>query len=161
MIDSDAVSFNWSNVGVKRERHHDALISRLYSSNRSIFQYLKDIMVFAAMIGHSQQERVQVSGETVEIILGTYASDQKDGFIYLLGLLDQRDGKVLKDENLRSAVKVFEEYCNAGLYTVEKWLDDNPGDPDGVDTILGKVYERLAENQKDQGIDNEDIEFDI
>lgn len=161
MSDYDTVSVNWNNVGVKRERHHEALISRLHSSERSIFQYLKDIMVFAAMIGHSRKEKIQLSGEVVEIILGTYASDQKDGFIYLLGLLDQRDGKVLKDENLRIAVKVFEEYCNAGLYTIEKWLDDNPGDPDGVDTILEKIYEKLAETQKDQGVDNEDVEFDI
>ncbi|MBI48155.1 MAG: DNA phosphorothioation-associated protein 4 [Marinobacter sp.] len=161
MGETEISSFNWRNVGVKRERNHEALISRLYGSNRSIFQYLKDIMVFAAMVGHSLQEKREISGESVEIILDTYASDQKDGFIYLLGLLDEKDGKILKDEHLRSAVKVFEEYCNAGLYTIEQWLDDNPGDPDGVDTLLEKIYERLAENEKEHGVANEDIDLDV
>lgn len=161
MDDNENSSFNWRNVGVKRERNHEALISRLYGSNRSIFQYLKDIMVFAAMVGHSLQEKREISGESVEIILDTYASDQKDGFIYLLGLLDEKDGKILKDEHLRSAVKVFEEYCNAGLYNIEQWLDDNPGDPDGVDTLLEKIYERLAENEKEHGVANEDIDLDV
>ena len=44
MGETEISSFNWRNVGVKRERNHEALISRLYGSNRSIFQYLKDMV---------------------------------------------------------------------------------------------------------------------
>lgn len=161
MPNNETKTFNWRNVGVKRERAHEALIVRLFSSNQSVFHYLKDIMVFAAMVGHSRGERRPVSGDVIEIILDTYASDEKDGFIYLLGLLDARDGSILKDQKLKDAVKVFEEYCNAGLYTIERWLDDNPGDPDGIDTLLAKIYERLSQTEKEKGVDNENIELKI
>lgn len=154
-------AINWRNIGVKRERYHEALIARLTLEDRSIFQYLKDLMVFAAMVGYSKCERKPLKGETIEIILDTYASDEKDGFIYLLGLMEFEDGQVLKDERLKDCVGVFEEYCNAGLYTIESWLDENPGDPNGVETLLNNIYLRLAENEKESPINNDDIEVDV
>ena len=161
MSDVQADSLNWRTVGVQRERNHDALIARLSADNKSIFQYLKDLMVFAAMIGYSSGERREVQGDTIEIILETYATDEKDGFIYLLGLLEHKDGHVLKDQNLRKCVEVFEEYCNAGLYIIENWLDDNPGDPAGVDTLLYQIYTKMDENESDEEPNNDDIELDL
>lgn len=157
-IDKEDTIINWRTVGVKRERKHEALISRLTMDSKGIFQYLKDLMVFAAMVGHFYGDRKPLAGETIEIILDTYASDQKDGFIYLLGLMEFKDGELLKDKRLKDSVSVFEEYCNAGLYVIESWLDDNPGDPSGVDTLLQKIYERLAENEKEASVSNDDIE---
>jgi len=161
MSDVQDDSINWRNVGVRRERNHDALIARLSADNKSIFQYLKDLMVFAAMVGYSRGERREVRGDTIDIILDTYATDEKDGFIYLLGLLEHKDGHVLKDQNLRKCVEVFEEYCNAGLYTIEAWLDDNPGDPSGIDTLLHHIYSKIVENESADEPLNEEIEIDI
>jgi len=149
---------NWRTVGVKRERHHEALISRLTLNNKSIFVYLKDLMVFAAMVGHDLNIRRPLKGETIEIILDTYASDQKDGFIYLLALIEKKDGLVLKDENLRETVQIFEEYCNAGLYEITNWLDENPGDPIGIDTLLTKILAKLVKNDSQESVDPNAIE---
>jgi len=148
---------NWRTVGVKRERHHEGLISRLTLDNKSIFVYLKDLMVFAAMVGYDLNQRKPLDGEAIEIILDTYASDQKDGFIYLLALIEKKDGLVLKDENLRETVKIFEEYCNAGLYEITKWLDENPGDPIGVDTLLSRILAKLVENDSQEPLNPNDI----
>lgn len=161
MSDVELETINWRTIGVKRERNHDALIARLSSANKSIFQYLKDLMVFAAMVGYSRSERRELKGDTIEIILETYHTDEKDGFIYLLGLLEHRDGQVLKDQNLRKCVSVFEEYCNAGLYVIEAWLDDNPGDPTGIDTLLHNIFEKMAENEEAEEPINDEIELDV
>ncbi|KXS55531.1 MAG: hypothetical protein AWU57_93 [Marinobacter sp. T13-3] len=161
MSDVQADSVNWRTIGVKRERNHDALIARLSADNKSIFQYLKDLMVFAAMVGYSRGERREVEGDTVEIILETYATDEKDGFIYLLGLLEHRDGHILKDQNLRKCVEVFEGYCNAGLYIIEGWLDDNPGDPSGIETLLHNIYSEMIENESSDETSNEEIEIEV
>ena len=152
---------NWRKIGVKRERNHEALIARLSLGDKSIFQYHKDLMVFAAMVGYSSNSRRKVQGDTIEIILETYASDEKDSFIYLLGLMDSRDASVLKDSGLKHCVSVFEEYCNAGLYTIESWLDGNPGDPSGVDTLLGKIYHRIAEDEAGLELSNEEIDVEV
>lgn len=158
---SQESAFNWRSVGVKRERNHEALTQRLTISGTTIFSYLKDLMVFAAMVGYSQNERVPLKGETIEISLDTYSSDQKDGFIYLLGLVETRNGICLKNDNLRETVKVFEEYCNGGLYIITNWLDENPSDPIGLDTLLDKVFQKLADNKLQKEISPNDIELDF
>lgn len=152
-------SFNWRNVGVKRERAHEALTQRLTVSGTTIFSYLKDLMIFAAMVGYSENERVSLNGPTIEITLDTYSSDQKDGFIYLLGLIESRNGTCLKNENLRETVKVFEEYCNGGLYIINKWLDENPKDPIGLDTLLDKVFQKLINNKAEDPIAPNEIDI--
>ena len=152
---------NWRTIGVKRERKYDELVARLNAGEKSIFQYIKDLMIFAAMIGYSEGKREPVHGDAIDIIMDTYASDQKDGFIYLFALIESKDGSCLKDINLHSSVRVFEEYCNAGLAIIQGWLDAAPGDPSGVDTILDHVYKQLCENEKGTKVDNEAISLDL
>lgn len=154
-------SFNWRSVGVKRERTHEALTQRLEIGGTTIFSYLKDLMVFAAMVGFSENQRLSLTGPTIEISLDTYSSDQKDGFVYLLGLTEVRNGACLKNENLRETVRVFEEYCNGGLYIITKWLDENPSDPVGLDTLLDKVFQKLTQNRSDDQVSPQNIEINL
>jgi len=155
---SEGELFSWKKIGVKRERNHETLISRLNKDNRDIFVFLKDTMIFSAMIGYHYAEKRPLKGGTIEILLETYATDEKDSFIYLLSLLEERDALILKDDRLKGSVSVFEEYCNAGLYQIESWLDENPGDPSGVDTLLDKIYERLCDDQDKTIVDNSLVE---
>ena len=103
----------WKKLSVKRDRCHEPLIDKLCSDkdgNKPVFTYIKDLMIFASMVGYSKGERKALGTDSVSIILETYASDQKDAFIYLLALMTKKDGTILKDENLPSAIKIFEEY---------------------------------------------------
>jgi dnd system-associated protein 4 len=136
---------NWRTIGVKRERTFEALVSRVNNGKQPVFRYLKDLMVFAAIVGYCEGSRRPLSGDTIDIILDTYSTDQKDGFVYLLALLELKDANALRDANLASSVVIFEEYCNQGLHTIQSWLDSNPGDPDGIETLLNKTYEKLCE----------------
>lgn len=161
MPDIDSSEVNWRTIPVKRERNHEALIARLSIRSNGIFRFLKDLMVFAAMVGYSSGTRRSLSGDTIEIILDTYSSDQKDGFIYLIALLEERDGLCLKDVNLASSMVYFEEYCNEGLYQITQWLDENPGDPDGIETLLKQIYKKLGDSKVSKEVDNSEIELDL
>lgn len=141
----------WRKHAVKRERIHEPLVTQLCSSKGKgspIFTYNKDLMVFAAMVGHALGKRKTLDNDTISIILETYASDQKDAFIYLIALMEEKNATILKDNNLTSAIKVFEEYCNTGLYEIKLWLDENPGDHEGTDTLANKIFEKIIENEK-------------
>jgi dnd system-associated protein 4 len=156
----------WKKFSVKRDRKHEPLVDMLCSAktgNKSIFNYNKDLMVFAAMVGYSKGKRKPLSSDGISIILETYASDQKDAFIYLIILITERDGASLKDENLQSSIKIFEEYCNAGLEEIQLWLDESPGDYEGIDTLVQKIYEQVIDNERQTVVtDNpEDIEPDF
>ena len=156
----------WRKLPVKRERTYEPLIDLLVNekhNGRSVFSFNKDLMVFAAMVGHSLSKRKPLSDDTVSIILETYATDQKDALIYLIALMEEKDGTILKDENLTRAIKVFEEYCNAGLEQIKLWIDENPKDPTGVETLLEKTWEKVLQNESNDGeqAKPEDIEVDF
>ena len=158
---SEKSKFNWRSVEVRRERRHETLIQRLMLDDKSIFSFLKDLMVFAAMVGYDLNEKKPLDGETIKITLETYSSDGKDGAIYLLALMEKKDALILKDDNLHDAITIFEQYCNAGLYEIAKWLDENPGDPIGVDTLLRKILEKVQINDKNEPLDPTSIQLSL
>lgn len=158
-LENELKNINWRTIGVKRERSHEPTMKKLVSGSQPAFRFLKDLMVFAAIVGHKKEEKRALEGETIEIILDTYATDEQDGFVYLLGLLDLGDANVLRDERLTEPVKVFEEYCNAGLYEIGNWLEDNPGDLDGIETLLSKIYDELVRTS--EAADEDPTEIDM
>lgn len=157
---------DWRKQRVERERTHEPLVNRLCTNKgteKALFPFNKDLMVFAAMVGHSLNQRKPLKGDVIPITLDTYSTDQKDSFIYLIALMEEKNGTILKDENLNSAIKIFEEYCNAGLYEIKLWLDENPGDHEGTDTIYRRIFDKIIENEKDktQSIPNESISVEF
>jgi len=153
-------AINWRTLPVKRDRRFESLILQLTEGRTSIFQHLKDIMVFAAMVGYSNKSRRTLeSKDAVSIILDTYATDNKDSFIYLLALITNKNATCLKDESLSESINIFEEYCNGGLYIIESWRDENLADT-MVDIILKNIYEQLASTQPESAsVDNSKLEL--
>jgi len=157
---------NWKKLSVKRDRANEPLVEKLCTDkdgNKPVFTYIKDLMIFSSMVGYSKGTRKPFESDGISIILETYASDQKDAFIYLLALMTEKNGASLKDENLPASIKIFEEYCNSGMEEIQLWLDENPGDHAGIDTLANKIFEQVIANEKSQKIiDNpEDIEVDF
>ncbi|MGJ8674324.1 MAG: DNA phosphorothioation-associated protein 4 [Pseudoalteromonas sp.] len=154
----------WKKYPVKRDRANEPLVDKLCTSkngHKPIFTYIKDLMVFAAMIGYSKGQRRKLGSDVVSIILETYASDQKDAFIYLLALITEKNGICLKDENLPKSIIIFEEYCNAGLEEIQMWFDENPGDHIGVDTLADKIFAQVIANEKKQNKTDNPEELDV
>jgi len=153
----------WLGINVNRDRKHEPLVERLTQGEHVIFQHNKDLMVFAAMVGYSQEKFEPVGQSKIQITLGTYANTQQDTYIYLLALLKNKDAACLKTDNLNDAVKVFEGYCNAGLAIIQTWLEDNPGDPTGIDTLERKIIEQITRNEmtSQKNLDNETLEVNF
>jgi dnd system-associated protein 4 len=153
----------WMGISVYRDRKHEPLVDKLTQGDNVIFSHNKDLMVFAAMVGYSQKKSDPVSSDKIQITLGTYANTQQDTFIYLLALLKTKDATCLKGDNLNDTVKVFEGYCNSGLNIIQSWLDKNPGDPTGVDTLEAKIVEQALLNEKrsQEALDNDNLNVDF
>ena len=154
----------WRPLPVKRDRRFEPLVERLCTNkdgHKQVFKYNKDLMVFAAVIGYSLEKRKRLDGDGISIILDTYSTDRKDAFIYLIALIVKRNGSILKDENLLDAIKIFEEYCNAGLEEIQLWLDENPKDHIGIDTLFNKVYDQVIKNESSNKNETLPEELDV
>ncbi len=160
---SSAREKDWRGINVNRDRKHEPLVEKLTQGDYVIFNHNKDLMVFAAMVGYSFKKFESVSSDKIQITLGTYSNTQQDTYIYLLALLEKKDASCLKHENLNEAVKVFEGYCNAGLSIIQSWMDENPGDPTGIETLEKKVIGQALKNEKmsQESLDNGSLEVDF
>ncbi len=155
----------WRNVSIYRDRKYEPIVKKLVEDRDSaIFRFNKDLMVFAAMIGHSCNKRLPIDNysDAISIILGTYASTEDDGFIYLMALMDNKNATCLKDQNLLQSVKVFEEYCNGGLDLISDWFNSNPGDTLKTETIEKKLLEMIGFNETNKmHSSNDDLDVDF
>ena len=103
------------------------------------------------MVGYSFGLKEKLEPNPIQIVLGTYSSDEKDGFIYLLALLETKDATCLKDDQIANSVKYFEEYCNGGLGKIQEVLNSNPADIEGVDTLSEMIVAQMKSNNSDGG----------
>lgn len=163
---SEVKEREWRNINVRRNRKYETLVERLCSrkssySNRPVFEFNKDLMVFAAVLGYERSMKENLDSDSIQITLGTYASDEKDGYIYLLALLESQKAESLKDVNLDASVKSFEKYCNGGLSIIQSWMDDNPGDIEGVDTLVDRIFDQLSLSSNDDDVEHakKDVDF--
>lgn len=157
-----------SSINVRRDTKYENLVDRLCKENtfsdKSIFPYIKDLMVFAGLIGHANKEMIPIEhgAKTIPITLETYSSDEKDSFIYLLALMENKDASCLKNANIHEAIKIFEGYCNAGLGIIQRWFVENSSEADVMNILLNKIYEQINKNNdKGSSISNEEIEIEF
>lgn len=161
---ASTVNENWRNIQINRDRKHENLVHHLVENpNTAIFNFNKDLMVFAAMLGYHYGIKRPLSSDTIQIVLQTYHSTEDDGYIYLLALLENKNATCLKNENLIESKKIFEEYCNGGLELLQDWFDSNPADVEKVDTLQQKVEEHVRQNlilnQQNETADFGEIDF--
>ena len=154
---------NWRNLNVNRDRKYEHIVQKLVEDRDSgIFNFNKDLMVFAAMVGHCFNKKISLSSDKIPITLGTYSSTEDDGFIYLLALMENRNAKCLKDQNIQESIKIFEEYCNGGLDLINDWFQSNPGDLMKIETLEQKLLDQILRNEQiESKINNDDIDIDF
>jgi dnd system-associated protein 4 len=102
-------------------------------SEKVIFNAIKDLIVFSAMVGKKYERMEDVDGKnSTGIILDTFAGSSTGGskgsrvdqhnLIFMFGLLHFKDVNYLRDENVNSVIDVFEKYSNGGLGLIRDWL---------------------------------------
>lgn len=162
-----------ANVYVKRNNKYQKVVNLLVygdsedgirNKEKQIFHHIKDLVVFAAMVGKKLNLREAIEKENTGITIATFAgssntsNSRKDlhNIVFLFGLTEFKDMKYLRDENIHEAVKVFEEYSNGGLSQIEAWLIESKWNPM---VLLDKVMDVVSELKEFKGIDVPDNPF--
>lgn len=146
---------DWRKMSVSRSTNYEALVERYCkdaaSSGEAVFGTIKDFMVFSALVGFQLNlfKSLESKTNTISIILETYASTNHDSYIYLMALSKRRTLDVLKDENLRDAISIFEGYCNGGLEHINNWVSNNVGQHLNSDILFNVTLEYLNETEND------------
>lgn len=155
----------WRNIQVNRDRKFEHLVKELVDTpDTALFRFNKDLMIFGAMLGYNFEYRKPLptkSEDTIQITLQTYRNTEDDGYIYLLGMLENRHATCLKNENLSETVKIFEEYCNGGLDLLNDWKAEYPTKK-MTEILMEKIAEHTQNMQTNhQNVSNEDLEINF
>lgn len=156
-----------ANVNVKRNNKYQKVVNLLVygdsedgirNKEKQIFGHIKDLVVFAAMVGKKLNLKEALDKENTGITIATFAGSSNTSnsrrdlhnVIFLFGLTEFKDMKYLRDENIHESIRIFEEYSNGGLSQIESWLIESKWNPI---VILDKIMDVVSELKELKGID--------
>lgn len=148
-------TFDWRKLSVRRASFFESLEEKLCSTKRGvntndyIFSTIKEFMVFSALVGFQLDKFKPLTAKTntTSILLETYATTKHDAYIYLIALAKEPSLEILKDENLKKSISIFEGYCNGGLEVIDDWVVNNLGEPLVADVLFNQTLEYLTDNE--------------
>ena len=149
---------------VRRNNKYNDLVEVLVygagSSEKVIFNAIKDLIIFSAMVGRRFEKTEDVdSKNSTGIILDTFAGSSTGGgrgsrvdqhnLIFMFGLLHFKDINFIRDEKVGEVLDIFEKYSNGGLSIIHDWLIDSAWDPL---VLMDKIVDELSK-ERSTGID--------
>lgn len=120
-------------TAVKREKRFSEMLTALKggteASDYKAFKTLKDILSFAAFYAFENSLSPKVldrTGEIEDIAATEYIRDEPNyKAIASIALAATNKIEILKKENQKEMVEVFEKFANAGLYAIEEIYKKN------------------------------------
>ena len=134
---------------INRSRKYEDTVQILAVKNhptteRSIFPTIRELMCFAAVLGFSRGEFLELDPKAgVEDIQSHIFANFPDAkrLVYLIALAHKRNVEILGPNNDREMVDIFERYANGGLKIMQGWLSATPQDPHGAEAIFNGLRE--------------------
>ena len=134
-------------------KEHENLVKELCTKSvrpdlEEIFPRYRDLMLFAAMIGKNEGRLSERKGNGGEVESNYFKSPgfNKEGVVYLLGLLDTGEPEVLKG-GAPECWRLFEGYCSGGMEIISEWLA-GAEDSEQYPAILQEKLLDLARHSK-------------
>lgn len=158
-----ALNIDLYNKNVRRNNKYKEVVELLVfgsldgkkNLDKKIFDNIKDLIVFAAMVGKKLEKEEEVnSKENTAIVLGTFSGSgsskgsrvDQHNIIFMFGLLSYKDMNYMRDEHVAEVIDVFERYSNGGLSIIKDWLIESAWNPL---IILEKMTDIINTSQTD------------
>jgi dnd system-associated protein 4 len=112
-----------SDVRVRRPQAYEELMQKM--RNDSGFSTYRDILLFAAGLGVTQQRRLPFDSSAEPIRYDTLADPPfAEALINMIAALEHpNDANVMSMERLAERVRAFEEYANGGLEYLQEQMN--------------------------------------
>jgi dnd system-associated protein 4 len=154
---------------IKRDDDYEDIVKALgerpHPDNRQpVFGTMRDVLVFAAAVGYSQNKSKPLGKKTSDIPFRIFESKPElVEFMYLLALASSKDKDIVQasTENDDKIATIFEQYANGGLELISEWLHENPKDVYGVETLISVLQrDYLSAIERVPELTGDDVNFD-
>lgn len=113
------------NNSVFRSEAYENTIQVLGGPNATMFLTLRDALDFAAALGYREGRRWKFDANfgRVDIQATVYNGNNAIDTIFAIGLAEAKSADILKAQNEKECILIFEEYANGGLALITEWIE--------------------------------------
>ena len=110
---------------VNRSKAYEQTLQILGGTGTKLFPTLRDALSFAAALGYRERRRWPLDPKAgkEDIQAQIYNENDAIDLIFAIGLAEKKSAEILKRENEKECIEIFEEYANGGLALITEWID--------------------------------------
>jgi dnd system-associated protein 4 len=114
---------------IRRPKDKESLIQQLLADADGPFPAMREVLLFAAAFGWSQNRSVSFEESGEPIRYGVFnRSATATAFIDALGVAEfPDDPMILADDRLEARIRAFEAYANGGLIAIQEEINTRRG----------------------------------
>ncbi|WP_171172903.1 DNA phosphorothioation-associated protein 4 [Ruegeria sp. HKCCA5929] len=120
---------------INRSRVYEDIVQRLSmqklpGADRTLFPTIRELLCFAALLGHSEKRRLPLDREAgvEDVSYQQFERGDAEDLIYLIALAETKDPEILKDGEESRCAEIFEEYANGGLQIIHEAMNRGGGE---------------------------------
>ena len=110
---------------VRRSKVYENTLQALGGKDAKLFPTLREAMSFCAVLGYKERRKKQLDSYagTEDIAGAQYQINEAVDIVFALALAEAKNSDILRPEQERDCVQIYEEYANGGLELVQSWID--------------------------------------
>ena len=109
---------------VKRSKVFEDTLQKLGGKD-AMFPTLREALSFCAVLGYKERRRLRLDGSagTEDIAGAQYQLNEAVDIVFALAVAEEKNSDILKPDNEKECVQIYEEYANGGLELIQGWVD--------------------------------------
>lgn len=110
---------------VNRSKIYEETLQILGGQGAKMFPTLRDALSFAAALGYRERRRWPLDAKAgrEDIQAQIYNGNDALDLVFAIGLAEKKSAEILKLENEKECIEIFEEYANGGLALITEWIE--------------------------------------
>ena len=110
---------------VRRSKVFENTLQALGGKEAKLFPTLREAMSFCAVLGYKERRKKPLDPHagTEDIAGAQYQINEAVDIVFALALADAKNSDILRPEQEKDCVQIYEEYANGGLELVQSWVD--------------------------------------
>lgn len=110
---------------VRRSKQYEETLQKLGGKDATMFPTLREALTFCAVLGYKERRKVPLDANvgTEDIAGAQYQTNSAVDMVFALALADRKSSDILRPDQEKECIKIYEEYANGGLELVQSWID--------------------------------------
>jgi dnd system-associated protein 4 len=110
---------------VRRSKQFENTLQALGGKDAVLFTTLREALSFCAVLGYKERRRkpLDPNAGTEDIAGAQYQINEAVDIVFALALAAAKTSDILRPEQEKDCVQIYEEYANGGLDLVQGWIE--------------------------------------